>query len=155
MAGRNEDWADSFDDNDSEYWENYFGGPDDDELERYYEITTQIYEEDYDEEPETYDELKHKKLQTDEEIKNIYVSRRVDIIEWLLSSKFAQQYKNNSGFFVLEGSHGRLLNGRKVDLIEWLFDEGIRDGETIAGYDIDYSRHRNRSFGKLSFSKKI
>ncbi len=55
MTGKNtselyEDWSQSFDDMDAADWENYMGGPDDDEIDRYYENyenLDQAYEEEY------------------------------------------------------------------------------------------------------------
>lgn len=42
-----EDWGRSFDDMDGGDWANQMGGPDDDEIEWYYENIPQTYEEEY------------------------------------------------------------------------------------------------------------
>jgi len=57
MEDECEDWGKTFDDKDGSDWEDYLGGPDDDEIEGYCQDIVQTYEEDA-EEVEIIDEAK-------------------------------------------------------------------------------------------------
>ena len=130
------------------------GGPDDDEIERYYENIDQTYEEEY-EEPFIYCEEDVEEEETDEETSNESVSRMEEIVEWLSDSKLARKFGNKEGFFVPKGPHVRLKDGSIVDLLDWLFEEGIKGGTAVAGYSVVYSRSGSEYAEKLSFLKII
>lgn len=152
--GSNEDWSCSFDDLDGSDWANHMGGPDDDEIERYYENIAQTYEEEY-EEPLSYCEEDFEKEEMDEETNNESASRMEEIVEWLAESKLARKFRNKEGFFVPKGPHVRLKDGSIVDLMDWLFDEGVKGGAAVAGYSVVYSKPGSEYGEKLSFFKII
>ncbi len=149
-----EDWGQSFDDMDGVDWANYMGGPDDDEIERYYEDIAQTYEEEYHDDPIDYEE-EFEKAEMDEETNNKSVSRMEEIVDWLSESKLARKFRNKEGFFVPKGPHVRLKNGSIVDLLDWLFDEGIKGGVAVAGYSVVYSKPESKYGEKVSFFKII
>lgn len=155
MEDKYEDWGESFDDKDSADWEDYLGGPDDDEIERYYENIANTYEDEYYEEPLDYGEEDCEEEETDEKTKNDSASRMEEIVEWLSESKLARKFSSREGFFVPKGPHVRLNDGSIVDLLEWLSDEGIKGGTAVAGYSVVYSKPENEYGEKLSFFKII
>ena len=152
---RYEDWGCSFDDQGPEFWEDYYGGPDDSVIESYYESYVQNYEEEYYEEPLEHEEENFVRQTMDEEESEGTVSRTKEIVKWLSESKLARRFRNREGFFVPKGPHVRLKDGSIVDLIEWLLEEGIKGGAAVAGYSIIYSKPGSEYGEKLSFFKII
>ena len=150
-----EDWGDLFDDQDSEYWENYLSGPDDDQLESYYESFDESYgEEDYDE-PVGDPEEEWGDDDMDEEEGEKDASRKEEIVEWLSCSELARPFRSGDGFFIPKGPHVRLKDGSVLDLIDWLFHEGIKGGVAVAGYSVVYSKPGSKYGEKLSFLKIV
>lgn len=144
-----EDWARSFDDMDGADWADYMGGPDDDEIESYYEGQEEF------EGPLDHVEENFGEEDTSEEANHWSVSRMKEIVEWLADSKLARKFRNREGFFVPKGPCVRLKDGSVVDLLNWLFEEGIKGGVAIAGYSVVYSKPNSGYGEKLSFFTTI
>ena len=72
-------------------------------------------------------------------------------MQWLASSKFAVAIDSVPGFCVHQGTHIRLKNGNRYELLEWLKQEGIRAGNTLAGYYVAHGTDGNQCAGGLSF----
>jgi hypothetical protein len=150
-----EDWGQSFDDMDGVDWANHMGGPDDDEIERYYDNVVHTYEEEHYSDPLGYDEEGYEEQEMDEEESEYSISRMEEVVEWLSVSKLAKKFRSKEGFFVPKGPHVRLTDGNVIDLIEWLFKEGIKGGVAVGGYSVVYSKSGSEYGEKLSFFKIV
>lgn len=148
------DWGCSFDDNDSAYWETYMGGPDDVDIDAYYDNFEQ---DDYFEYEETEEAAVDNEDANDDEGTTLHVNaeRQKDIVNWLSTSKLARRFKNREGFFVPRGPHVKLKDGEIVDLLDWLFEEGIKGGIAVAGYSVIYNKPGTKFGETLSFFKIV
>lgn len=150
-----EDWGCSLDDKGAEFWDEYLGGPDDEDLERYYEDLAQdqaLYSFGEDDDENQSDNEVGAMSYVDQEAP---ASRLEEIVQWLSKSSLARKFKEREGFFVRKGSHVRLKDGNVVDLLEWLFDEGLKGGIAVSDYSIVYSSPESPYGEKLSFFKVV
>lgn len=150
------DWSKYFDDMGPEDWEDHFGGPDEDIMEKYYES---LVKEPYIEK-DSIDKKHIVPYNLDEDNNNINeadsaISIQRKIVSWLSKSKLAKAFINGEGFFVSKGSMVRLKDNAVVDVIAWLLKEGIRSGENINNYNIVYTKPGGKYIEKLSFFKII
>ncbi len=146
-----EDWGCCLDDQSSEYWEDYLGGPDEDEIERYYDNITL---DAVDETTGIYDQ--ELTLQDRDNNEGDEATLRVeDIVHWLSKSKLATKLQNNEGFCVNKGPNVRLRDGSIIDLVEWLYAEGIKGGVSTAGYNIISNTNNHGYVVTISFIKII
>jgi len=156
MNDEYEDWGESFDDKESSDWEDYLGGPDDEEIESRFEREMEsTREKNSERESERYDEENFEIEVSDEEIENEQASRMEEIVEWLSGSKLASKLIAKDGFFVSKGPYVRLKGGNTVDLIEWLLNEGIKGGVAVAGYSVVSSKLESGYGERLSFFRII
>lgn len=157
-----DDWGDSFDDKDPEYWNELYSGPDDEEIESFYETQAEVDENENEEEDE---ELEYqmeriwnaKKLNSvdcepvDEEI---YLKTN-EIIKWLESSDISKIRPNGLGFFVPKGLLLKLADGTRVEIIDWLDEEGISEGGFFENYCVVENRSCKQELQGYDFFKII
>jgi len=156
MNDEYEDWGESFDDKESSDWEDFLGGPDDEEIESRFESEMEsAMERKLERESERYDEENFEIEVSDEEIENEQASRMEEIIVWLARSNLASKLVTKDGFFVSKGPYVRLNGGNTVDLIKWLLDEGIKGGVAVAGYSVVSSKPKSGYGERLSFFRII
>lgn len=160
-----EDWGDSFDDGDSEYWNDLYSGPDDDEIEEF-DNKEQITDDDYGDSSELEEnEVDNEWLASMEWITQYYEYvdpilrypievnesfRTNKIIKWLESSEISKIRPNNFGFFVPKGLVVKLEGGIKIEIIDWLEKEGISEGIAYDNYSI--VRHFSNDYELLGYN---
>jgi hypothetical protein len=155
MVHIDEDWGDCFDDLDAGFWADFFGGPDDSEIERTYEFAAIADSDlDYDqfecdEDDDAEDPIDH--ASSNSRAGQSARSRLAEIVKRLARSAYAREFRRGGGFFVPRGPVVRLTDGRRVDLFEWLRSVGIDGGKIIAGYRVVYTPPGGRYPEKLSF----
>lgn len=154
LATNADDCDFNLDDFDSAYWEDYLGGPDDSEFEKYYEDLTEILEVDYCDESKACEATDWQQEMGDEA--EMEVGSRIEqIIYWLSESKLAIKIRDREGFCVLRGPVVRLNDGIMIDLFEWLSEEGITGGSAIAGYTIIHPHPKRGHRERLVFFRVV
>jgi len=134
-GGELEDWSDSFDDMGSDFWEDHydkFNREEDYSLMEMEALNSELYE--------------NENLSGQQGQRPTVTPRQKEIVQWLLSSKFAVTMENNRGFYVSGQRKGKLKDGRIFKIINWLYREGIKSGGKILQYKLQYNRKEQRLF---------
>jgi len=140
------DWTTDFDDFDSELWEVYCGGPEDDD--RYDDFDSELWEDSFGE-PEYddfYDAYESASGFADPmpprpvDPRTLEEARRARIVEWLRRSVFARPLagRPRNGFLVEGGRLGTLRSGEQVEIVAWLKREGLTLRHLVGGYEATY-----------------
>ena len=135
-----EDWGESIDDAGPEFYE---GLVDDvqDLVEQQQEFLEELQQFDDDEPLERY-----VNASVASRISwNAATLRKDDIVQWLVSSKFARR-GHGRWFHVVPRHYGRLRSGRRVELVSWLLEEGIDTG------DFGWEVRRNKTVSGVQIS---
>lgn len=146
MSDQMDDWGDSLDDADGEFWASYFGGPDDSEIENMQEQCAIVDHTEYDDSfkngspaaPQFYN------VPFDNEIiclgTVLSMDRKQAIIEWIIGSSLAKEMVNRQGYVVSAETFIELESGAVCSLLDWLRGEGFEAENKIWDYFVRFSQ---------------
>lgn len=157
-----EEWSDCFADRDAYDWEQYLGGPSDEEIEQQYRQQFEaaaLEDGDHDDHwwgehghSDRSDPLTEPVAQPQQAMaQTTQYSRQAQIVTWLSTSVISRALRTGQGFYVERGMSVQLEDGNIYDALDWLFDEGISEGTRLAGYRVCYTPPGGPWREKLTF----